>query len=270
MSNAISNANKRRAALKYLETVPPEYRDELASLALKSQKAILPIPYHSSVRFAGVQGGTTPNFTYTVSTEPRRAFAYAQGQNAVAAGFASGTPITPSETNLRQASTTNDNATVYIYGLCILVEPTSDPGLVAALFPKLSVSMSLSGTDYIDLGTPAMWPGAGGLYGAGRSLVTPGPVDTSEGSLLSFFSNGNPQVGQFRKFPQPYVWNANGSGEKDSSLNVSLTPTAAVSIPGTERTADTGIEGFTPAAAIEALFKIVLVSVQTSNRSLNQ
>lgn len=225
------NQAQQAANFARLAAMDPEFRSFVASQAIKSQKTVLPVPYWSTVRIAG----TVAANVLTVASTPRKAFSYQIGQDMTAAGFTT-TVAEGAETNLLQASQTLDNADVWIWGLAIELCPNSEPLLAARLWRECLVELSTSGTQSIRLGTLGMFPGAGGLYGSGRSFIGQPPtnqlgaVGGGVGALTANMSNGNPMSGNFMRFPQPFKWSSIGSNAGDSQLTVTITPVRAITI----------------------------------------
>jgi hypothetical protein len=253
------------------------FRRLVASQAIKEQKTVLPVPYWSTVR---IQGTVAAN-VLTVAPGPRKAFAYQIGQDMTVAGFtAAATTADSPETNLLQASTTLDNADVWIWGLAIELCPNSEPILAARLFRDCVVELSTSGTQSIRLGTLGMFPSAGGLYGTGRSFAAvpsfaeTGAGDGGTGAPVGFVANGNPMGGNFMRFPQPFKWSSVGSNQGDSQLVVNIEPKRAITIPlNVTRAAAAGVAAYTQPTTGQlgtfCDFRLRLVAVSVSNRSQN-
>lgn len=267
---AAQAANFRRLA-----SMDPSFRAFVAQQAIKEQKTVLPVPYWSTVRIAG----TVAANALAVTATTRKAFSYQIGQDMTAAGFTT-TVAEGAETNLLQASQTLDNADVWIWGLAIELCPNSEPVLAARLWRECLVELSTSGTQSIRLGTLGMFPGAGGLYGIGRSFAgmpqepESGAEDGGIGSNVGFVSNGTPTSGNFMRFPQPFKWSSVGSNQGDSQLTVSITPVRAISIPlAATRAAGAGVGAYTqPSTGDQGTFcdlRVRLVAVSVSNRSQN-
>jgi len=269
------NQAAQAANFRRLAQMDPEFRSFVASQAIKEQKTVLPVPYWSTVRIAG----TVAANALTVAATTRKAFAYQIGQDMTVAGFTS-TVAEGAETNLLQASQTLDNADVWIWGLSIELCGNSEPLLAARLWRECLVELSTSGTQSIRLGTLGMFPGAGGLYGVGRSfagepsLAEAGAQDGGVGSNVGFSANGNPMGGNFMRFPQPFKWSSVGSNAGDSQLTVSITPVRSIVIPlAVDRAAAAGIAAYTqPITGGLGTFcdlRVRLVAVSVSNRSQN-
>jgi len=275
---AAQAANFRRLA-----AMDPQFRAFVASQAIKEQKTVLPVPYWSTVRIAG----TVAANVLTVAPTTRKGFAYQIGQDMTVAGFTA-TVAEGAETNLLQASQTLDNADVWIWGLAIELCPNSEPLLAERLFRECLVELSTSGTQSIRLGTLGMFPGAGGLFGAGHSFLGQPPTnelgaaDGGIGALVASMSNGNPTSGNFMRFPQPFKWSSIGSNQGDSQLTVSITPVRQITIPlAATRAAVPVVPAVTPGTIEVATqpatgdrgtfcdFRIRLVAVSVSNRSQN-
>jgi len=267
---------RQAANFRKLAQMDPNFRAFVASQAIKEQRTVLPVPYWSTVRIRG----TVAANTLTVDTTPRKAFTYAIGQAMDAAGFVAGTTAEAAETNLLQQSATLDNSTVWIWGLAIELCPNSEPVLAARLWRDCIVELSTSGTQSVRLGTLSMFPGAGGLYGLGRSFLAEPAFDSASpnaggvGAAFGAVANGNPMGGNFMKFPQPFKWSSVGSNEGDSQLTVTITPVRAITIPlAVTRAAAAGIAQYTQPATGDlgtfADLRVRLVAVSTGARSEN-
>lgn len=262
---------------RIIASLPPEVRAAMAQAGINDARAVLPVPYWSTVRFAPTIAANVATIAAGVQ---RKAFQYQIGADMQVAGFAAGTTAQPSDTNLLRAGETLDNADVFIYGLAAELAPNSDAALAAQLWRECAVDLSLNGTTSIRLGTLSMLPSAGGLYGIGRSqLLIPaitesgGGVDGGPGAAFSALANGNPMGGNFLRFPQPFKWCGVGTGGADASLSVIVTPNRAVSIPlATTRAAAAGVAPWTQpttanAAPVDIRFRLISVSI--SRRSVN-
>lgn len=175
--------------------------------------------YFSTINFPFAVAGT---FTYTVSAGTSyKAFSYGIGQDMAIVGFPTSTPATNADTNLQKANETQSGEMVRIYGISLLPTSDSDAFLTKIIWPNLSVSLVMNGSQIQRLGTPEFIPGAGGLTGFGDSYVqAPSQLESfsrSSGAL----TNGLAQVSNFKPFPEPIVWNP--SGQMDSTLNIAVT-----------------------------------------------
>jgi hypothetical protein len=277
------NQAQQAANFRRLAAMDPEFRSFVAGQAIKEQKTVLPVPYWSTVRIAG----TVAANVLTVNPTVRKAFAYQIGQDMTVAGFTA-TVAEGADTNLLQASQTLDNADVWIWGLSIELCPNSEPVLAERLFRECLVELSTSGTQSIRLGTLGMFPGAGGLFGAGHSFIGQPPTnqkgapDGGIGALVSSMANGNPMGGNFMRFPQPFKWSSIGSNAGDSQLTVSITPVRTIAIPlAATRAAVAVVPAVTPGTIEVATqpatgdrgtfvdLRVRLVAVSVSNRSQN-
>ncbi len=258
-----------------LAQVPPDIRSLIADDAIKSQKSVLAFPYYSTVRIQTTRTGSTA-FTYAYAGGTVKAFTYAQGDTMSAAGFPTTTVGTQAETNLLQASQTRDNSDVMIWGLAAYLTPDSDPEIARWVWRNSGIFLSLSGTDTFQVGRLEMLPSAGGLYGSGVSLLTDPPLGQSRDNAEGFVNNGNPMAGNFLRFPNAVRWNANGSGKKDTTLQIQLQTNAFTVTPTpTTRAAATGVAAYTapsgtagtPGTYCDIVFRLVSVSI--SERSEN-
>lgn len=274
---------EQAANFRRLAAMDPRFRAFVASQAIKEQKTVLPVPYWSTVRIAG----TVAANVLTVAATPRKAFAYQIGQDMTVAGFTT-TVAEGAETNLLQASQTLDNSDVWIWGLAVELCTNSEPILAARLWRECLVELSTSGTQSIRLGTLGMFPGAGGLYGVGRSFIGQPPStqlgapDGGVGALTGSIANGNPMGGNFMRFPQPFKWSSVGSNGGDSQLTVTITPVRAITIPLAATRAAVAVVAMVtpgiiavatqPATGDQGTFcdlRVRLVAVAVGNRSQN-
>lgn len=276
MNNPIQAAQNAALAQQVLN-VPPAVRAAIVNSAGLDARTVLPVPYWSTVRIRG----TVAANTLTVDTSPRKAFQYSVGQDMQVAGFAAGTVAQNADTNLLRAGETLDNADVWMWGLAAELCTNSEPLLAAQIWRECDVQLSLNGTTSIRLGTLAMFPGAGGLYGIGQSALAAPPLNVSgmgadggNGAAFGSIANGNPMAGNFLKFPQPFKWGALGKGGSDAQLSIIVTPNRAISIPlAATRAAAAGVAPWTQPATggvgtyVDIRFRLVSVSV--SDRSVN-
>jgi len=218
-------------ALRVLSQVP----DDVAAMAvddvMSGQKSVQPRFYWSTTRFRTTLAGGI----FTIDTTPRTFFGYKVGDSLVQAGFAAGSTASRAETNLTvSGSTTEDNADVIVWGMGIEIGTNNQqPELTAELFRQLDLIMSLSSTTKIYLGPPTLYPCPGGLNGQGTSKLVQGSSQGYSGAQLSYLSNGLPAQGNLRKLPTPWRWNSIGSNKKDTALQVTATPQAAVNVTAT-------------------------------------
>jgi hypothetical protein len=266
---------RQQAVFAAAAQVHPEIRAAIAKEAIESQKSVVAFPMYSKVRVRTIRTGADP-FTYTVADQlPKKAFNYKYGDLGDGAGFAPGTLMTLAETNLTSASQTRNNADTVIWGVAIELGPLSDPLITQLVFDNCEVEMTLNGTDSNPLGRLAFFPGAAGLYGQGVSKLAVPPIPNTNDTPQGFITNGNPQAGNFYRFPHPLRWNAIGSGKKDTSLVISVIPTRSFSYTTQQatRAAAAGVAGWTPPADqaqgtyCDLIFR--LISVQISQRSEN-
>lgn len=268
---------------RQIASLPENVRSAIIAAGLQGARAVLPVPYWSMARFSCT---IAANVATVAAGTQAKAFQYAIGQDMQIAGFAAGLVATAAETNLLRAGETLDNADVWIYGLAAELCPNSDAALAALAWRNCSVEISLNGTQSIRLGTLAMFPGAGGLSGAGQSglilpnQVSPGAgVDGGAGAVISYAANGMPMAGNFLRFPQPFKWCGVGTGGADASLSVITTLQRAISIPlAASRTAvagganTPGTAAYTQPTTANASpldIRWRLVSVSVSRRSVN-
>lgn len=264
------------AMLQQLAATNPKLREMMAKLSVDGQRTILPVPYWSTAEWSG----TPAAGVVTVDTVRRAFFQYQAGQDMSVAG-ATGRVASYADTNLQRGGETLSNADVYIYGVCLEVEPGSEPLIVEALFRDSFIDISTDGQNSIRLGTPAMFPSAGGLYGQGQSgaIVPPlsvsGILDAGQGADKSYLANGNPMAGSFLRFPEPFIWGGLGQGGADASLSIGMTLTRslAITLPA-NRAAAAGVAPYTaPTLAGQsgtwARIRCRLVSKSVNRRSKN-
>lgn len=276
MNNPIQQVTNAALAAQ-IAGVPPAVRAAIVAAAGADARSVLPVPYWSTVRLAGVVAASV----LTIDTTQRKAFQYAVGQDMQIAGFTAGTVAQNADTNLLRAGETLDNADVWMWGLAAELCPNSDPAVAARLWRECDVQLSLNGTTSIRLGTLSMFPSAGGLYGQGQSalLLPPEPssglIDGGPGASFGAMANGNPMAGNFLKFPQPFKWGAVGKGGADAQLSIIVTPNRTITMPvPAARAAAAGTTGaYTPPttgqAGTFADIRFRLVSVSVSDRSVN-
>jgi hypothetical protein len=267
------------AMLQQLAATNPKLREMMAKLSVDGQRTILPIPYWSVAEWSA----TPAAGAITIGTERRAFFQYQQGQDMSVAG-AAGRIATYADTNLQRAGETLSNADVYIYGICLEIEPGSEPLILQALFADSFLDISTDGQNSIRIGTPAMFPSAGGMYGEGQSnAVLPsvnlsGQLDAGPGQPYGFLSNGNPIAGSFLRFPEPFIWGGLGQGGADASLSIGMTLTRATTItfPAARAAGAAGVApgAYTPPTALRdpgtfARIRCRLVSKSVNRRSKN-
>lgn len=252
--------------------MPPQNQSRNAD-GRQNERAVLMFPYYSMVRLKTTRSGAGP-FTYTGDTTPKRAFSYKIGDVMDAAGFPAATIATKAETNLQAASQTNQSSEVEIWGLSISIAK-GEPKLIREFFRVCVVEISLSGVDTYLLGPLYFFPQVGGAYGMERTKLAAGPDNDPNGPMIGMISNGNPNAGSFLKLPEPLVWQPPGAG-KDSSLTVTLTPTAAISVSSTDRAAVAGaapgasgqVDAFTsPADGADGTFLDLMIRLHTVSKS---
>lgn len=277
MNPVSSNTDAQMNAI--IAALPPQVRAAISEAALKDAKAVLPVPYWSTVRFAPtINAGANAVIS---ALNPRKAFQYSIGGNAAVAGFSTTYSVQPDDTNLLRPGETLDNADVWIYGLAAELCTNSDSKLAMEVWRNAWVELSLNGTTSIRLGTLGMFPAGAGLYGIGQSQIllppipTPGGgVDGGAGAAVSAMANGNPMSGNFYRFPQPFKWCGVGTGGADAQLTVLVNLGQDVNVPiVASRASDTGIAPWTSpttnnAAPVDIRFRLISVSI--SKRSVNQ
>lgn len=285
-----ANAEVRQLQIaQQIANLPPDVRAQIQQTYGAGQIAVLPLPYWSTVRFQSTRAAGPP-VTFSVAAGERKAFAYAIGQSLQIAGFnAAYGNATEAETNLLRQSETRDNADFWIWGVACNVSNDSEPALAARIFRDTSVRISLNGTTQIPLGRLEMFPGAGGLYGTGRSAIKVpnildiggSAVDNGAGAPYPFYQNGDPMAGNFFRLNQPFKWASVGNSGADSSLVVSFilqrafTETAGLARAAVAAgTANYPAGLFTPPAADGDLGTYVdiivhLIGVAVAQRSVN-
>lgn len=285
LSSSASVQRQRNAA--YIANLPPDVRAQIQDTYAEGQITVLPLPYWSTVRFQSVRAAGPP-VSFAVAAGERKAFAYSIGQSLQIAGFnAVYGNATEAETNLLRQSETRDNADFWIWGVACTLTNDSEPSLARRIWRDTSVRISLNGTTQIPLGRLEMFPGAGGLYGAGVSFIkrpevnSGGAVDNGPGAIMPFCANGNPMAGNFFRLNQPFKWASVGNSGADSSLIISFISQRAITeTSGLVRaavasgTANMTAEAFTPPVAdgdVGTFVDIIthLVGVSVAKRSVN-
>jgi hypothetical protein len=291
LSGQAQNQHFQNQLNAQMAALPADVRAYIANEGIKGLRSVLPTPYWSTVRFQAARTGAASPFTYTIDTTVRKAFAYAIGQPLSVAGFDPTFGVAqPCDTNLLRQSETIDNADVWMWGLALEITPDSEPVLAAQIWRQCLIELSLNGTTSIRIGTPAMFPSGGGLYGAQASFLRqpdfniPGPSDADgpgQGATASFISNGNPISGSYYRFPQPFKWASVGSNSKDTSLVIQFTPNRVISETVTGRPAVPAaapgvagpVAGFTPPDALAqgtyVDIRVRLISVAVNRVSQN-
>lgn len=284
MSDALSNppnpadAATTQAMLRQLAATDPAMRAFMAKLSLDGQRVILPVPYWSVVEFSNTPAAGVLN----IDTTTRKAFQYALGNSMAVAGAPAAANATFSDTNLLTQGQTLSNADVWIYGVCLEPLEDAEPIILQALWADGFVEISTDGQTSVRLGTPAMFPAAGGLYGIGQSgAVLPpdsvsGPVtNVGPGADISSMANGNPMAGNFIRFPQPFKWGAVGGGGADVSLTIGVTLSRALAFAyPAARAAASPTGGYTPPTVrgqkgTTARIRVRLVAQSVGKRSNN-
>jgi hypothetical protein len=276
MTSNPANEAAKQALYRRMAAIPADVREFIGEQYGQTQITVQPLPYWSTIRFQGTVGGGN----VTIDTSERVAFAYAIGQQMTIAGFPAGFRVAgKADTNLKKQGETRNNEDVWIWGLAANLQNFSEPALAARLWRDVSLDIAIGGDNTIPLGTLEMYPGAGGLAGAGRSWLKAPPTnqagagDGGVGAGIDFTNNGWPMAGNFRRFPQPFKWAKVGAAGSDASLNIVATPQTA--IVEAEGTAVAGPPAFNPPAAtgdpgtfVDVRFQLICVSVRF--RSVNQ
>ena len=229
-------------------------------------------PVWSTLRFAG----TVAANTLTIPVGTVSAFGYGLNGDMASAGR-QGTVATQADTNLQVAGQTRDQADVFIYGASAYVSD-GEPAMAQRIWREVDVAMSTNGSVVTPIGTLDMFPHPGGLFGESNSaLLQPnfsdagGGVDSGQGALKKFFTNGFPSSGSYKRFDVPIFWAGLGSGP-DSTLSIQCTVRRAISIPvPVARTAAAGIAAYTQFATAQAFVDVrwTLFAVTVQRRSVN-
>lgn len=274
-----------QAMLRQLASTDPKMREFMTKLALGGQRVVLPVPYWSTVEFAADATKLTAG-SISIDSKPRKAFQYAFGQTMTVAG--STASATFSDTNLLTQAQTLNNSDVYIYGVTLEPLPGSEPLILQQLWSDGLIELSTDGNTQIRIGTPAMFPAAGGLYGTGYSadVLTAadqaGPIQTGGagpgggiGAPVSYLANGNPMSSNFLKFAQPFKWSAVGGGGSDCQLSISFTCTRFTDfVLAAARASATGVQPWDPPTVpgdpgTGARIRVRLVAQSVSKRGEN-
>lgn len=228
MAGPAAAAQQRRRNDALISNLPPEVIAQIQDTYGSGELTVLPLPYWSTIRFQANRAAGPP-VVFTVPAGERKAFAYPIGQSPQIAGFgAAFGNASEAETNLLRPSETRDNADFWIWGIACAPSHDSEPALAGQIWRQTFVRLALNGTTQIPLGRLEMFPGAGGLYGTGRSFIKQpdatesGAVDNGNGSRIPFWANGNPMGGNFFRLQQPFKWSSVGNSGSDSSLVLSF------------------------------------------------
>jgi hypothetical protein len=286
MAGPAAQSVQRRSNDRYIANLPPEVIAQIQDTYGMGELTVLPLPYWSAVRFQATRAAGPP-VVLTVAAGERKAFAYPIGQSPAIAGF--GTAFgnaTEAETNLLRPSETRDNADFWIWGIGCAISHPSEPAIAEEVWRSTSVRLALNGTTSIPLGRLEMFPGAGGLYGAGRSaalgsnFLDTGPSDGGVGAVVPFMSNGVPAAGDFFRLLQPFKWSSVGNSGSDSSLVLSFLLQRDITVTcGLARTLNapaattTGTAAYTPPADLArgTYVDVIthLIGVSVAKRSVN-
>jgi len=261
-----------------MRQLPPVVTDFIAKKYARAAVKVETVPYWSTVRFLATIGGVIAAGT------SRQAFAYGVGGDMAAAGR-SGILANLSDTNLLKAGETRQNADLFVAGIAAYITQDSEPALLGKIVRETHIEMTTDGTNTQPLGTLEMFPGGGGLYGAGNSfLKSPGQdgiggKDNGAGAAISYANNGNPMAGNFFVLDTPVLWT--GQTGVDSNFRLIATNARVITVPpGTVRVgvaAGAGTAGagaFTPPAVtgddgtfVDVRFRLAVWSI--SRRSVN-
>jgi hypothetical protein len=186
-------------------------------------------PYFSRFKFVD---STSVGGTLTFQPVDLRCFAYGLGDQMAPAISVPTTGPQPSfialesDTNLAQAGTPNNGEDFVIKGASILWNQNSDPALVKALTPEISISLRFGTQLEIQLGSVSMVPGSGGQFGAGESTIS--------GAATSFFSNGYPDIYNCRPLKEGIRWRRQGTTDSNLTGLVRLRRQVSVAVSGEE------------------------------------
>jgi|694.fasta_scaffold08854_16 hypothetical protein len=189
-------------------------------------------PYFSRFKFVD---STSVGGTLTFQPVDLRCFAYGLGDQMAPAISVPTTGPQPSfialesDTNLAQAGTPNNGEDFVIKGASILWNQNSDPALVKALTPEISISLRFGTQLEIQLGSVSMVPGSGGQFGSGESTIT--------GTGASFFSNGYPDIFNCRPLKEGIRWRRQGTTDSNLTGLVRLRRQVGLSVAGEVRPA---------------------------------
>lgn len=239
-------------------------------------------PYYSKVRLEPtiVDGTTIVTYTFAAGLTAT-AFSYGQNGPMASAGFnATGTGFTQAtlaDTNLITSTgkVTNGGDMFVIDGIAIAPLPRTDSVLMKNVIAEISVQAGFNGqaNDY-KLGGPLQWPGAAGLFGAGRSLLQMPSLTDATGAFLGTVTNGLPGAADVRWLTDPIVWMPQNTGA-DGLFQIQLRVERTVAVVAAARTAAAGIVGVAPpvTAGAEGSFVDFLVTLygnQFGPRSRNR
>jgi hypothetical protein len=232
-----------------IAALPTVVKELLKQRYQNKQITVLGFSMYSMIRF---QASTTG----AIDASIRRAFSYAIGTSPTSAGFlAAYGNASQAETNQTIANQTLNGADFLVYGLAANVTPDSEPAYARRVWRETFCSIAIGANTTIPIGRLEMFPGAGGLRGAGQSAIkqpqlsAPGIVDGGAGTPFGFFTNGEAAAGNYFRLNQPIVWTGMANGV-DSSFNILCQPGRAIQeTVGAARVAGAGVAAFTPPAA---------------------
>lgn len=248
------SALRQRILLDEIQkSMPPEISRAISKQALDSQIVKKHKSIYSTVRFqftpatGGSLGAGESSFTFQASSSKIRAFSYGIGDDMSSAGFndqlAGYGTATEAETNLISKNDTN-GAVIKITGISLYLSETSDAALAKLIWANTYVDTTLDGVNqYLLIGRMGRIPAAGGLYGAGDSLVTQ-PGLTENVARSGVVSNGMPQAGNYLRLGEPIWWHP--ASKTDSKFQVRFQVVRNVSFTSTARTAGAGVTAYTP------------------------
>jgi hypothetical protein len=233
-------------------------------------------PYYSRGRFTPVRSGAGP-FVWTIPSGTQvTLFSYAVSADMGPAGRSTVT-ASYADTNIQTAGQTIGGQVLEIKRLSLQLNPNSEPALAKLAWPEITVRLSLDGgLNGINLGTPAMLPGGGGLYGQATSLTAPQPLGGGRPEL-GVLSNGWPVESNMCPVPEGIFWQGTG---RDSNLAVIVKVERDIVLTGqlADEVAAAGIRGYNnPAAqALQAAsapvfldFMVMLKGEATAGLSVN-
>lgn len=242
-----ADARARAAALMANDPAAAAY---LVNQGLANQKVAFVLPYWSTVRFATTRSGSGP-YVYAMPVGTRKAFSYKIGGNATAAGFSSSATITETETNLSDENQTRNGENVEIFGISAMLDPTASLKLAKHVWRNTALFLQLGGDSQIPLGTLAMCPSGGGLFGSSIDPYVTPPIMASV-AVDGAVSNGNPTAQNFLPLPFPIQWSGVNNG-RDTIFNIIADLKTAGSFSITERTAVAQTTDIAGVAAYAAL-----------------
>ena len=201
--------------------LPADVRQTLGALAIDNQRSRLQALYYSRVKFKGVNKAGTLTFSPALV----QAFGFKQGEEIPQ----SDTTATYADTNIEEAKRTIGHEDVYIWGMTISPDPTTDARLWSLISENTDVSINIGRGFTMHMGSPHIFPSA--------SKATPGHTDTVQPALnasapaifVPNSSNGGLRDGIY-SFGNKNEWLHWGGEKADALLSVDFNLTRSVEV----------------------------------------